>query len=66
MQEEEEEERKQKTQTEGGRSSSGEPSPVLPVPLGPRPSADEQSSTRRPVRVEEVGKCSHVNKSGFP
>ncbi|XP_047451812.1 hydrocephalus-inducing protein homolog [Mugil cephalus] len=51
---EEEEEKNQKNRIEEGRSSSGKLSPALPVPLGPRPSADERSSTQHPVRVEEV------------
>lgn len=47
-------------------SSSRILSPAFSVHLSPRPGADEQSSTQRPVGVEEVGKCSLVNKSRFP
>lgn len=39
---------------------------ALPSPVISRPGADGHSSTHYPVGVEEVGKCSHVNKSGCP
>lgn len=64
MLEAEKEQKSPENETEEGWSSSRTLSPVFPVPLSPGPGADEQSSTDCPVGVEEVGKCSLVNKSG--
>lgn len=63
MQEAEEEQRDPENEGEEGRSSSCTASSAFSDPLSPRPGADELSSTQSTV---DVGKCSHVNKSGFP
>lgn len=38
---------------------------VSPFPVCLSPEADDQSSTLRPVNMEEVGKCGLVDNHGF-
>lgn len=47
------------------RGSSRMASPAFSAALSPRPGAQEHNNTQCSVCVEEVGKCSQLNKSGF-
>lgn len=66
MLEAEEEQKNTVKETKEGWSFALTASPAYSVALSPRPGADDKSSTQSPPCVEEVGKCSHVNKSRFP
>lgn len=50
-------------ETEERWGSSGTPSPAFSASLSLGPGARQQHDTQGSVCVEEVGKCSHVNKS---